>query len=73
MVKERRVCACRSYIEADPHPASIEHAVRTHVAQPEHREWWEAARLESEKTSGPDVKLGPKSPFYVPALLKRTA
>lgn len=65
MTKERRLCACRLTIEAEPDPRSIEHAVSVHQRQPEHRAWWEAARLEAEKTCGPDVQLGEASMFYM--------
>lgn len=65
MTKERRPCACRGYLEADPHPAFIEYAVRSHQREPQHREWWENQRLEDEKVSGPKVPLGPGSMFTV--------
>lgn len=65
MTKLRRPCACRGWIEAEPHPSSIEYAVRTHQRLPAHQDWWEETRLESEKTSGPNVPLGPDSMFYV--------
>lgn len=35
-MKERRQCACRVVIEADPVPEAIEHAVQVHQKQPEH-------------------------------------
>lgn len=64
-MKEKRWCACRVLLEADPDPKSIEHAVRVHQRQPEHRKWSDNQILEYEKTSGPNVPLGPKSPFVL--------
>ena len=62
--KVRRRCACRGVIEAEQDLDSIEHAVRVHQAQPDHRAYVTAVELADEKL--------PAIPVFV-AQLKRVA
>lgn len=58
MTTVKRICACRVPIEAEPDPVSIEHAVRTHQAEPEHRYWQMRQQLLSELVPPEPVVLG---------------
>lgn len=54
---EKRQCACRKWIEAEPDSVSVFHAVRVHQETPEHRSYAMAQAEADERRSVPVPSL----------------
>lgn len=59
MTAVRRRCACSAVIEAEPDEQSVEHAVRVHQAEPEHRDGMKFVELLRERTTSPWIRIVP--------------
>lgn len=54
----KRICACRTPIECEPDPVSIQDAVSTHQAEPEHVYWRQREELLCELLPPEPVRVG---------------
>lgn len=69
MTRERRPCACRSMVEADP--GNVEQAVIDHQRLPEHREWATLEQLRGNFVAPQPMAKSPVGNVF--PLLRRTA
>lgn len=53
---ERRICACKTSIEAESDPQSVAHALRVHYATQEHQDYVDRQK-EADELASVDVPL----------------
>lgn len=63
MTRERRPCACRGSLEADPKdPVDVERAVRSHQREPIHAHWRAREQLAGNLVAPERVAVGAPLP-----------
>lgn len=74
MTRERRPCACRGSLEADPaDPVDVERAVRSHQRELQHVAWRAREQMAGNLVAPEPVTLPEPLPGLRPIALRRVA